>query len=110
MIFGLKRGYGVIIDFHLLDDSVPVILNNDIGFGGHSTKDVLALFRLEIEGHRSLAPVHRFEVWVDGRDLGMHGRSTSRVSQLRVLDMDDIGPHIGEHAGGPGAVLKDGGV
>ncbi len=80
----------------------------DVGFGGQLQQQVVALLGLEVEGHAALAPVGQLDHVVDptraGRDQTGVDQSPLGIADLGVLDLQDVGPPLGQHGPGDGDV------
>ncbi len=61
----------------------------------------LTFVRRDVEAHASLAPVRQLGVRIHDRPAGLHvGQAPNRIARDRMLDLDDVGPPIGEHGTG----------
>ncbi len=98
----------LVVDAELLDDALAEVLRHHVGLLDEAVEDLAPLRLLQVDGHRPLVAVHRLEVVVD-RPLGgeIDAGHAARVAFHRVFDLDDVGPHVGEHGRGPRPVLPD---
>src|SRR5439155_8540487 len=73
------------------------VLEEDVGGGEEPPQDLLPRLRLEVEGEALLAPVDAHEV---RRLTPGERRPGSRVVAVtRLLDLDDLRPHVGQEEG-----------
>ena len=81
-------------------DAGPEVLGNDIEFRGDLEKQFPPAWVLEVNRHRALVPVEcmkRRRVVAD--EFTEHRHPAHPVAGSRPLDLDDVGPQIGQCLG-----------
>src|SRR5262249_37842618 len=93
----IERAKGIIAEPETLHRAGPEVLQHDVRLADQLSQDVLAFRSFHVEGEALLAPVHGHEV---GRLATDERRPPARVVALgRLLDLDDLGPHVTEEHG-----------
>ncbi len=96
---GVGLGQHVVAEPQLLHRAGAVVLRQHVGVAHHPQQDVLALRVLQVQGDAALVAVHHQERRrhaVDAR-LAVAARV---VAAGQLLDLDDVGAHVGEHQPG----------
>ena len=86
-------------DLELVADRRELVGEEDVGRLGQAVEDGKALRRGQVEAEAPLAPVRVLQQHVDvGGDQGDAGRGEPPhgVAPLDVLDLDDLGPEVGQ--------------
>ena len=91
------------VDAEALGDAAPIGLDDDVGEGHQAVEGREPLGPGEVERHTPLVPVDRDEDGALVAQLGPVG-GAGGVAAGRLLDLHDVGPHVGQvhPAGGPG--------
>ena len=96
-----------VADAEFVHRSGPVVLDNDVG-ALDEFEEHLAPLAFEVQRYPLLAPV---QVHVVGAFVVLERREVARVVTLAgLLDLDDLGAHVGQHHGAEGAGKNPGQV
>ena len=104
-------GQRVVVDAQALDDAGPESLQHDVGLVRQAMEDPAGGVGLEVEGQRSLvAPQGRVRGGPAQRGLVARRGRRLRPDVARVVDDEDVGPHVAQQHGAVGAGREPGQV
>jgi hypothetical protein len=98
---GVHRGQGLVADAQALGHPRPVVLDEDVGRPGQALDQLDARRLLEVDGQALLVAVDRHEARAVAvpSDRALPAR---RLALAGRLELDDLGPEIGEVHGAEG--------